>query len=319
MSAKATTEELHIIFGTGPLGIATMRALAKMGKRVRMVNRSGHVDLPVEGIEVVKGDANDPEAVRHLAQGATTVYAVAQPAYTEWPTKFPPLMRSIVEGTAEAGARLVFGDNLYMYGPVAAPIREDMPYKATGHKGRTRAQIANMVMEAHRSGKLKVAIGRGSNFYGPYVLGSTVGEGVFGSALEGNAADVLGKPDLPHTFTFINDFGTGLATLGTHDKAFGEVWHIPNAPVITQREFVGMVFQEIGKPVKMRVGSRPIITLMGLFNPMIRETKEVLYEFEEPYIVDSRKYTQAFGGTPTSYSEAIKQTVEWYKGRGETK
>ena len=305
--------ELHVVFGTGPLGRAVIRELVAQGKHVRVVNRKGQMQDVLADIEVVSGDATNPKSVRTVSQNATVVYHCAQPGYTHWPKDFPPITNGIIEGLSGTDTKLVFGDNLYMYGPVNGPITEDLPYRANGPKGRTRTLMANAVLEAHRSGKLRATIGRGSNFYGPYVLDSTVGEIVFGAALSGKAVTMLGKPTLPHTYTFINDFGKGLVTLGTHDEALGQVWHVPNIATTTTHNFVEMVFKEIGKPIKVSTVSRPMVTLAGLFNANIRETKEMLYEFEEPYIVDSSKYERAFGKHATSYEDGIRQTVAWYR------
>ena len=305
--------ELYVVFGTGSLGRAVIRELVAQGKRVRVVNRKGQMEDAPMGVEVIAGDAANPASVRMLCQGAMVAFHCAQPGYTHWPKDFPPITNGILEGLSGTDTKLVFGDNLYMYGPVSGPITEDLPYHADGHKGRTRTLMANAVLEAHRSGNVRTTIGRSSNFYGPYVRDSTVGEIVFGAALVGKAVTMLGNPTLPHTYTFINDFGKGLVTLGIHDEALGQAWHIPNTSTITTRDFVEQVFKEVGKPVKASTISRFMVTLAGLFNADIRETKEMLYEFEEPYIVDSSKYERAFGKGATSYEEGIQQTVAWYR------
>ena len=305
--------ELHVVFGTGPLGRAVIRELVAQGKRVRVVNRSGKMSDTPTGVEIVAGDATDPANVRKLSKDATVVYHCAQPGYTHWPKDFPPITNGIIEGLSGTETKLVFGDNLYMYGPVNGPITENLPYRATGHKGRTRTLMANAVLEAHRSGRIRATIGRGSNFYGPYVTDSTVGEIVFGAALAGKAVTALGNPDLPHTYTFIDDFGKALVTLGAHDEALGQAWHVPNIGTTTTRTFIGLVSQEISKPVKISKVARPMVMLAGLFNANIRETQEMLYEFEEPYIVDSSKFEKAFGKHATPYEEGIRKTIAWYQ------
>ena len=209
--------ERHIIFGTGPLGMAVMHELVHQGKKVRMVNRRGQADVPA-GVEVVKGNAYSIESVQTLTGGAQVVYQCAQPGYTEWPQKFPALQASILEGTARSGARLVIGENLYMYGEVSGPIHEGLPYAAKTRKGRTRAQMAEAALSAHQAGKLPVVIGRGSDFFGPGVLDSSLGERAIMPALQGKTAQLFGKLDIPHTYTFIEDFGKGLVMLGEHEK-----------------------------------------------------------------------------------------------------
>jgi nucleoside-diphosphate-sugar epimerase len=307
-----STNESHIVFGTGPLGTAVARELLSRGRRVRLVNRSGRADVPT-GAELVKGDAADPAGARQLCEGAAVVYHCASPAYTEWPEKFPPLTNGIIEGAAAAGAKLVYGDNLYMYGPVSGLLTEELPNRATGPKGRTRALMAEKLMAAHQSGKVRAAIGRASNFYGPGVRDSVVGEGVFAAALAGKAAEALGNLDAPHTYTFINDFAKGLVTLGEREEALGQIWHVPSAETLTTRRFIEMVFEEAGTEPKFRVAPRLIVTIFGLFKPMMRELKEVLYEFERPFVVDHGKYERAFGNHATPHREAIRQTLGWFR------
>lgn len=306
--------ELQVVFGTGQLGTALVHELLRQGKLVRAVNRQGRANLP-RGVEVLKADATDPAKVREACHGAAVVYNCTNAPYTEWVQKFPPIMTGIIEGVGAVGAKLVFGDNLYMYGLVSGLIRENLPYKATGRKGRIRAQMAEMLMAAHRSGKVRATIGRASNFYGPGVTDSVVGEGVFGAALNGKPAQILGDPDALHTYTFIDDFAKGLITLGAREEALGEAWHIPTAETLTTRQFVETVFAEIGTPAKLSVAPKLGIEFLSLFNPMMREVKEMLYEFESSFVVDHSKYERVFGSNPTPHRESIQQTLRWFSQR----
>ena len=102
------------------------------------------------------------------------------------------MTKGILEGVSRTGAKLIYGDNLYMYGNTKdKPISENLPYNATGHKGKVRAQTAEVLLDAHKRGEIKVVIGRGSDFYGPLVLNSTLGEMFFKSALSGKPANLL--------------------------------------------------------------------------------------------------------------------------------
>lgn len=308
----------NVIFGTGPLGLSVMDALVERGyTHITLINRSGKApeDLPA-GISVVAGDATNPDNVAALTAGADVVFHCAQPEYHEWPEKFPPITTGILEGVSRSGAKLIFGDNLYMYGPTGgAPIHEDLPYASTGRKGSTRAKMAKQLLDAHSAGKVKVAIGRGSDFFGPRVIGSAVGDVVFEAAVKGKTINVLGKIDLPHTYTYIVDFGRGLVTLSEHDEALGRAWHIPNAETVSTRRFVERVNAVAGKGSKIQAGGKAIVWLMGLFNPTMKEFREMMYEFEEPYIVDHSQFAAAFSADPTPLDQAIQETVAWYKGR----
>lgn len=306
-------EKLHVIFGTGPLGMAVMRAVTAKGETVRMVNRSGKANVP-SNVSVVAADAYDLDAARKACQGATVVYQCAKPPYHEWPQKFPTLQANILEATASVSAGLIIGENLYMYGEVPIrPITEDLPFNATTRKGRTRAQMAEAALAAHRNGKVQVAIGRGSDFFGPGVVESAMGERAFLPALQGKTASLVGNIDLPHTYTFINDFGKALVALGEHNEAIGQVWHVPNAETLTTRQFMTIAFEEIGKPPKMSGMGKLLMRIGGIFIINARETVEMMYEFEKPFIVDSSKFERTFGGRATPHREAIRQTIEWYR------
>ena len=264
--------ERPVILGTGQLGLTIMEQLTEHGIVSRMVNRSGQIGeaLP-EGVTVSAADLYDPANVKAACADADVVFLCAQPPYTEWPERFPPLIDSVLAGLHESGTTLVFGDNLYMYGPTGgAPISEDLPYAATGHKGKTRARIAEQLLNAHTPGELNVVIGRASDFFGPRVTDSSVGDLLFAAALEGKTVNLLGDIDLPHTYTYIRDFAGALITLAEAPEAYGQAWHVPNAPTQSTRAFVEQVEAQIGQPVKIRTAGKTMLTMLGWFNPMLR-------------------------------------------------
>ena len=187
--------ELHVIFGTGALGKWTARELVKLGKPVRMVSHSGKTDarIPTD-VEVVRGDAYDTRHNMEITKGASAVYQCAQPKYHEWAEKFPPMQKAILDAVTANGAKFIVGDNLYMYGDTnGQPIREDMSYQPHTKKGKVRAEMSNAVMEAHRAGKVRAAIGRASNFFGPDDMAVT--SFAIRPALAGKTINLLGRTD----------------------------------------------------------------------------------------------------------------------------
>jgi nucleoside-diphosphate-sugar epimerase len=312
-----TTAELHVIFGTGPLGKWTARELALQGKRVRLINRSGQASELPEGAEVVKADAYDTRQTIELTAGATAVYQCAQPAYQEWAAKFPPLQAAILGGAAATGAKLIVPENLYMYGrPDGRPLTEVSPYRAHTRKGRVRRAMTEALAAAQREGKVRVAIARGSDFFGPDDAVSA--ELIYWPALAGTSVSVLGRLDQPHTFTYAPDFGKTLATLGTHEEALGQIWHVPSNPPVTQAELVALVQDAVGKPIKVQRGTAPILWLIGLRNPRAAEIIEMLYEFEQPFVMESEKFQRAFDVGPTPLREAVQTTVAWARTHPQT-
>lgn len=312
----ANTNELHVVLGaSGGLGKAVVRELAARGKRVRAANRSGRAEAP-PGVETAACDAANPEQVGEVCRGASVVYHCINVPYPQWFALLPPITEAIIAGAAAAGATLVVGDNLYMYGPVSVPLREDLPNAATSRKGRLRAQLSERLLEAHRRGKVPAAIARGSDFYGPGVLNAVAGERLFGAAWKNKTVNLIGNLDVPHTYTFINDFAKGMITLAEREEALGEVWHLPNAETLTTRQFAELVFKQTGTRPRVLAAGPGLVSLLGLFNPIMRELKEVLYQFQQPFIVDHSKYARVFGAQITPHEEAIRQTLEWFRGRG---
>ena len=214
--------ELHVVYGAGPLGRSVMEELVRRGKSVRVVSRSGQMAEAPQGVELVAGDLYDAAAVRRLTEGAAAAYQCSQPHYWEWPQKFPPLQAAIIEGLAGTNTRLVIGENTYMYGDTdGKPLTEDLPYAATTRKGKVRAALSEAALAAHRAGKVQVTMGRGSDFFGPWAVDSGFGDRVFYPALAGKGASFGGKLDLPHTATYIGDFGGGAGDPGRAGRGAG--------------------------------------------------------------------------------------------------
>jgi nucleoside-diphosphate-sugar epimerase len=267
-----------------------------------------------EGVERVAADVSRIDGARRACVGAAVVYHCAQPDYGKWPELFPPMTQAVLDGAAEAGAKLVFADNLYMYGPPDGPMTEETPQHAVGRKGRTRIEMAAALLRAHTEGRLRCTIGRSSDYYGPRGTGTTAGETVMKPALRGKRARWLGSLDQPHTLNYLEDMARALVMLGERDEADGQVWHLPAAAPLTGREFLALVFQEVGHPPKVGVVSRPMIRIAGLFNPFLRELNETLYQFQRPFVSDASKFRGAFGPfEPTPHPEAMGRTVDWFR------
>jgi len=307
---------LHVVFGTGPLGLAVMRELRRYGKPVRMVNRSGRVGFAKDLQTQVGGiDAGDTAQSREACEGAAVVYHCIGLPYPRW-GELARIAAGIVEGAASAGAKLVYADNLYAYGAVDRRMTEDLAQSAATKKGRIRAGIAQTLLNAHKAGKVRVAIGRSSDFFGPCVTDAAMmGTRVFGRALAGKAAQVVGNPDRLHTYTFIDDFGKALVTLGERNEALGKAWHVPSAPATTTRAFVEKVYGELGQRPKLSKTPRFAIALLGRFDENLRELREMLYQFERDFVMDSGRFEWTFGTQPTPLKDSIRQTLDWYRNR----
>ena len=257
----------HVVLGAaGGTGSAVVRELAARGLRVRAVTRGGTTDTP-EGVEQVAADVGTAEGARRACEGAAVVYHCAQPGYTKWPELFPPMTRAVIDGAAAAGAKLVFADNLYAYGPPDGPMTEETPQRARGKKGRTRIEMADAVLGAHADGRLRCTIGRSSDYYGPRGTTSTVGDNIMKPVVRGKRARWLGSLDQPHTLNYTEDMARALVTLGERDEADGQVWHLPAAEPLTGRQFLALAFEAAGHPPKIGVASRPMIRIGRAVQP----------------------------------------------------
>jgi nucleoside-diphosphate-sugar epimerase len=306
----------HVVLGAaGGTGSAVVGELVARGLPVRAVTRSGTADVP-EAVEQVAADVASPDGARRACDGAVVVYHCAQPDYTKWVALFPPLTAAVLDGAATAGAKLVFADNMYVYGAPDGPMTEETPQRAEGHKGRTRVEMAAAILRAHADGRLRCTIGRSSDYYGPRGTGTTAGDNIMKPALRGKRARWLGSLDQPHTLNYLEDLGRTLVTLGERDEADGQVWHLPAAEPLTGRQFLTLVYEAAGHPPKPGVATRTMIRLAGLFNPLVRELNETLYQFERPFISDASKFERAFGPfVPTPHREAVRRTVDWFQSR----
>jgi nucleoside-diphosphate-sugar epimerase len=309
------TTPRHVVFGTGAIGLATVDALRRRGETVRVVNRSGSARVPSD-VQVVGGDARDPGFTTEVARGARVVYQTLNPPYTEWTAQFPALQAGVLAAARATGARLVSMENVYMYGrPDGRVLTEDRAHDAHTTKGKLRARMAQGLLEAHHAGRVEVAIGRASDYFGPRGgAQSNLGDRLFPAALAGRRATVLGDPDQPHTYTYVPDIGEGLAVLGEHPDAPGHVWHLPNDPdTRTTRQLVDITYELAGQP-RTRVRAVPswLLRVIAVGNPTMRELLEMQYQFAEPFVVDSGRITDRLGVAATPLPQALADTLATY-------
>lgn len=303
----------HVIFGTGPVGCWTARALRAMDIPVRAINRSGkRPDLMPENVEMMAVDASDPSQAIEAAQGAAVVYQALNPPYHQWHEFFPVLQASALAAAKATGARYVSIENLYMYDS-SKPMTEESPIRPKSKKGELRAKMADEVMAAHKRGEVRATALRSSDYYGPGVLGSALGEMVFGNLAAGKKAQLGGSAEMPHSWAYIEDVGRAAAILGTQDEALGKVWIAPHAAPVTQGKVVEIAAQFLDTKPQYSVLSKFMMWMGGLFIPAARASVEMMYEFTEPFVVDSSQFEKTFRVKPTPIIDGIKETAAWYK------
>ena len=306
---------LHVIYGTGPVGCWTARSLRRRGIPVRAVNRTGIPPaLMPDEVEVVAADASDPAAATSAAAGAAVVYQSLNPPYHRWHELFPRLQSGVLTAARATGARYVSIENLYMY-DASGSMTEESRVTPRSRKGELRARMADEVAEAHRRGEIRAATLRSSDYFGPGVRGSALGEMVFGNIVKGKRAQISGSAHIPHSFAYIEDVGEASALLGVRDESPGHVWIAPHSPAWTQGEIVRHACRVLGREPRFSVISPIAMRLAGLFVPGARASVEMMYEFTEPFVVDSNRFKRVFGIEATAMETAIERTVTWYKNQ----
>ena len=303
----------HVVFGTGQVGHPLVEQLVAKGYDVVAVNRDGRGDFP--GAQVVGGEATDPAFTSAVCEGADVVYFCLNAMnYERWTEEFPPLQRGVLAGAASAGARLVVLDNLYAYGPPRGQrLVETMAANPTSAKSATRAAMTKELLAAHASGQVEVVIGRASDYFGPGATRSALGETVFGTALTGKTAQVMGDPDQPHSYSYTPDVAAALITLGTAPEVTGQVWHLPVVETHTTRQVIEAVYRLEGQKPRIMAAGRMTLRAIGLFKPAMREYLHTLYQFTDPWVVDDTRFRARFGDRSTPLDEALATTLAWYR------
>jgi nucleoside-diphosphate-sugar epimerase len=309
-----TMTTISVVLGAnGGTGRAVVGELLARGRGVRAITRGGNGPA---GAEQVAADVTKAADLDRALAGADVVYHCAQPDYERWAEDFPVMNRAVADAAARAGAKLVFADNLYMYDPSRGPMREATPEVPPTARGELRREMAQALLARQRDGRLRVAIGRSSDYYGPHGIGTSLGDRLFEAVLAGKKAQWMGSLDQPHTCSYLPDMARALVVLGERDEADGQAWVLPATPPITGRRFIELASEAAGVQPRPAAISPGMLRLAGLFSPMIRAYAEMLGEWTAPFTVDASAFEAAFGAFPvTPHEEAIPATVAWFRSR----
>lgn len=268
-----------------------------------------------KGAELIKADALSINKRSDIFNDVKAIYQCSQPAYHRWKEEFPKLQDAILSIAIEKKAKLIVPENLYMYGNThGKPMTEDTPNDPCSLKGQVRMEMSNSLLEAYRQGMAEIAVVRGSDFFGPWE--PINGEMIFKAALKRKTVNMLGNLNQPHSFTYVKDFGKALAVAGTDHRAIGKIWHVPSGKPYTQNEIAEMLAVELGHPVKTRATGKFMLSIIGMFNKSAKEIIEMLYEFNEPFIINSEATERTFGLTATPMEQRIRETIEWVRSQG---
>jgi nucleoside-diphosphate-sugar epimerase len=310
----------HLVVGAGGIGRSTVDHLVRLGHTVTLASRSGLVserpwerDHP-EAVTVVAADAADPDRLTELSRGAASIVnAVNPPKYTSWDTDWPPVATALLTAAERSGAGLVTVSNLYGYGRVDGPMREDAPLRPNGHKGELRARMWRDALALHEQGRIRAAELRASDYFGPGATRGTsvLNDFVLARAVSGSTVVMpMGRPDVPHSWTYLPDIGVLAAVLATDDRSWGQAWHVPTSGPCSIRQVVDDAARLADRrPARVWTVPRGVTTEVGAVVPLLRELRETRHQFERPFVLDSSRAERTFGLAPTPWEAALEATV----------
>jgi nucleoside-diphosphate-sugar epimerase len=312
---KETGSALHVVLGAGQIGDRLCCLLLERGHRVRVVRRQPTVRPATTGLEHLCGDITDLAFAEEATRGAAVVYDCMNPPYHRWPELLLPIAGGALHGARKAGAPLVALDCLYMYGRPAGAMREDTPYAPVSRKGELRVRLAEMRLDAHRRGEVRLCLGRASDFFGPDLRYSAWSPRFFERVFAGRAGECTGDPEMPHAYSYADDVARGLRTLGEREAAWGKVWHLPTARAESTRALAARLGAALRLDVRVERVPRWALRMGGLVSPMLRELAEMTYQWEAPFLVDDSRFRTTFGVCPTPVERQVAATAAWARQR----
>ena len=300
-----------VVGGNGTIGAVAVRHLAAAGCEVRIVQR--HPRLIEGAVATASADVLDLDGLTKAVEGSDVIYLILGLPYDAkvWLEGFPRAVSHAVEAARRVGARLVYFDNVYMYGPVQGVMTEDTPDNPTTQKGLARARAARVLMEAVEKGAIRGLIARSADFYGDYRPFDQV-KAMAKKLVKGQKAQLLLRDDRVHSLTYIPDAGRAVAALGQQADAFDAIWHMPTDPnALTGAQLVALIGALLGKDARHTVLPKLLLRMVGLFDGTVRGLLEMSYQFEQDYRVDSSKIARAYGFTATPMRQGLAEHLKF--------
>jgi len=283
-------------------------------KDIRLVSRNPKLVNLTD--QLFKADLLNLDQVMEAVKGSEVAYLTVGIQYSAklWATQWPVIMRNVADACIVHKAKLVFFDNVYAYGKVEGVMTEETPYNPCSKKGKVRLEVINMMMDEVKKGNLEALIARAPDFYGPDTPLSFVNVTVFKNLAKGKKPQWMGNDKKKHSFIYTPDAGKATAMLGNTPSAYNQVWHLPtDKNTLTGQEFIELALKAFNAKPGYMVIPMWMLKMIGLFNPIIKESVEMMYQNQVDYLFGSSKFEKAFGVVPTPYQTGIEMTAKSYK------
>mgnify|MGYP000388870891 CR=1 FL=1 len=307
--------QTHIVLGaSGAVGKAVIEALQDRKLNVIAVTRSKKRN----DISCRSADLLVLQQAKAAVQGGTHVYLCVGLPYNKevWKRDFPVIMRNVITACKEAKARLIYLDNIYMYGPapLAVPFDETHPQQPFTHKGKARKKTTDLLLKSIDQGEIKALVGRAADFYGPGAINSPFYISFLDRMLQGKAPQSIAIPGVKHTYAYVPDLGRALVELALDEAAYGQVWHLPVGEAVTVKEMLAYFNKVLDKKYTVSFLPPWMRKLLSLFIPVLKETGEMMYQFESDYQMSFAKFKHHFPDFEyTSYEQGVMDTVAYFQ------
>jgi nucleoside-diphosphate-sugar epimerase len=300
-----------ILGSGGGIGIPLARELKNYTDRIRLVSRNPK--KVNESDELFAADVTNPEHIDKAIAGSEVVYVTIGFEYNlkVWQKTWPVFLQEVINSCKKHNSKLVFFDNIYMYGRSSVPFMTEMAMiDPPSEKGKVRQRLREMILQETEKKKLTALIARAADFYGPENKNSALTIMVAANLKKGKKAQVFGDPDRIHTYTYTPDAAKATAILGNSPDAYDQEWHVPTTKEkLTNRQWIELIAKELNAAPAIQVAPPFMLHLLGIFVPIMREFPEMLYQYNQDYIFDSSKFEKRFGITATTPEEGIKKMI----------
>ncbi len=284
-------------------------------KKIRLVSRNPKKVNDTD--ELFSADLLNADQTSNAVKGSEVVYMTAGLPYNSkiWQAQWPIVMRNVIDACKEHNAKLVFFDNIYMYGQVNGTMTEDTPFNSVSIKGKVRGKITKMLLDEIKSKQINAMICRAPEFYGHRNTKSGTNSTIFYNIKRGKKLQVLISDSTLRTLIFSPDAGRATALLGNTPDAYNQTWHLPcDTNRLTTKQFIALCSSIKGEVLKYAVIKKWMVKMSGLFNPFIKEVVELLYQWEQDYIFDCTKFNTRFPDFKiTSLEDGIKVIIGEYE------
>lgn len=304
---------MQTILGSGgSIGSELARTLKHHSEKIRLVSRNPRKIN--EDDELFPADLTDATKVMQAIEGSEVAYLTAGLPYkaSAWQTMWPVIMKNTILACKAHKTKLVFFDNIYLYDPSSlGHLTESSPVNPSSRKGKVRAEIFNMLMDEIDKGSLQALVARAPDFYGPGISNGVLNEAVVPPLKNGKKANWFCSDNKLHSFIWTPDAAKATAMLGNDEKAYGQVWHLPVAAApLTGRQMIEAIAKEMKVRADYRVAGSTLVKVLGLFNPLMKEFSEMLYQYDRDYVFDSSKFLSHYKFKPTAYADGVRMMVE---------